>query len=208
MYLLTKTATRFDDPWPVGVIEDCLPTEVADHLAERFYDVSEDLPYAYKPYKGKVAMQPLLHTSIFKDFFEINWECRKKLSRDVHEFFDLPYDSKCDMDHINWVSYFPDRSEPVRPWHIDNFDKKFQFLLYLGKSDPEPSFEMNDSKEGEPKRTFDFKHNRLIFFYNNTEGNCWHRYWSKRDDNRLTVNFNIRYENELKYRGIPDKYIR
>lgn len=195
MFLLDKKPTIIEKPWKLAMIDDCLPTDVADHLASNYPEFNR--PTRHGPRPARIETQdtgPYLKTSaaahlddeVFKHFFIENWSRKKELNEIAHEVLGIKESDNCEIERWNWMYAPPsDRTEEIRPWHVDQPEKKLQFILYLGDNTDFTTFEARYGLNGETQFTMPFKHNRLIFWQAGIQ--TYHRFFYTEKD-RKTLN--------------------
>ena len=186
VFLLDKKPTIIEKPWKLAIIDDCLPTDIADYLAFNYPQFNDPtiINTGSGPYLKKSALANL-DDKIFKDFFVENWSRKSELNQIAHEELGIKMNDDCEIERWNWMYAEPnDRTKEIRPWHVDQPEKKLQFILYLGDNTDFTTFEARYGN-GETQFTMPFKHNRLIFWQAGIQ--TYHRFFYTEKD-RKTLN--------------------
>jgi hypothetical protein len=172
MYLFEKEYTFNTHPYPYLIIENVLPKDVADKLAEEF---PTDLGWGTDKYNAINYPKD----SIWEEFYNTNMSH----IRDIIDILDTAFQKEPSetnrVPKVNYTYYEDTEKRMLRGWHVDAEDKKYQILLYLGDLLEGGEIEMWN---GTDIVSFPFKHNRMIAWYNNTNPDngilTHHRYFS------------------------------
>ena len=206
MYLFDKSHTLIESPWKMGIIEDALPKAVADYLADNFLSKEFEHQPQYHAYQKVGAAN--YDDPVFKEFFLAQWNNRGKTNRFLNQVFGGQDHTESIIDSFSFNVHKPDpKCNIARDWHTDLPNKKFQAILYLGKSTDTVTFEMSSDPSKGAERSFTMQHNRLVFW--NSTPETHHKFYFT-PNQRCTVVMTGHYKDQVnsKYRGIPSELLK
>lgn len=185
MFLLKNTPHVHNDPFPHFVIDNALPEDVASYMLDNFPDAG---PSA-KEQKYNQVRGGYKDDAVFASFESLN-----DLMQD--DIFELVDDAFTDFTTDQYtLSDFTYRKEPpqwppvlLKDWHIDQPNKKYHAMVYLGDGDG-GWLEMRNDKRNIEKR-YEYTHNRLIMWRNDAD--ALHRFWTS-NNSRHTIGFAVQY---------------
>lgn len=187
MYLLDKLPKFQSQPWKHIVIDDALPSEVADGLLSEWKRDRHRWQWGSMnaPYDGTMLHVPPVENELHHDFFVENFSRRREIYNTLCDYFQIPTEKGVDLDHWKYVEY-PRKNtySLIRNWHDDLPDKKFHIMYYLGKDVLNGYFEALNKQTGVEIK-YPFRHNRLIIWHN-VPGTT-HRFGNAVGDRRRTM---------------------
>lgn len=162
MFLLEQPYKKLDLPWPMIVIDNVLPIDVANKMENEF------------PVAGGKLKNPESLNGVFKDFYRVNYVIEHdKIIQTLDQIFNERYERNVKLNHIAFRDYVDHEMRIARDWHTDLLDKKYHMMLYLGQK-PGGYFEARNSQG--ITASFPYTHNRLICWRNTPDTE--HRWFS------------------------------
>lgn len=163
MYLFDQKYQYFEEPWPHIVIENVLPEDAAGRMLNNWPDnlpprgLGDPTYYEDQWFSG-------CKDKVFDDFERVNFiDKADDVLKALAETFNEPVFDDCDIDGL---MYRDDKFSnlPLRDWHVDNPNKKYHGMLYIGSGE-NSEFVARNEKTGIDK-TYEYRHNRLIMWRN------------------------------------------
>ncbi len=186
MYLFDRPYQYFNEPWPHIVIENVLPDDVADYMLKNW---PEGQPYGSWVRNFGAGNDDPVHAKFERVNFIERTDDILKTSAEIfgdNDVFD------CDLDGLIYRDLKSDESYLVRDWHIDNPEKKYHGMLYIG-SGKDASFVARHDKTGLEK-VYEYKHNRFLWWRNTPE--TMHKFYSG-TGSRKTISISADFIGEL-----------
>lgn len=185
-----------EKPWKHMVVRNFMPTHVADWMVENYLPDQKGQPSktGYEGTKGiNVDFEKAGDNSHFirlmKQYFwnhqhRWNWFLQKRLDPNGVDFgFSI-------KRFAGYVTEPRETNELVRGWHVDEPEKKYHILFYLGHCKEGGEFELRN-KEGDTL-VYPMEHNRLIIWRNTDVAEHQFRYPT--DHDRLTISIALEYD--------------
>lgn len=193
MYLLNNIPKMQSLPWPHLVIDDALPSDVADGLLSEWMRDRDRWKWSLmeEPYDGQILVQPPVENEFHFDFFMENFCRRREMYDTLCRYFSIKPEKNVELDHWKYIEYPRKKSYSlIRGWHDDNDDKLFHIMYYLGNEELlNGNFEARDHKTGTEVK-YPFRHNRLIIWHN--APGTTHRFGNSIGDRRRTMSICFR----------------
>ena len=192
MFLFDRPYQYFEEPWPHIIIENVLPEDAAERMLNNWPDnlpprgLGDPAYYEDKWFSDH-------KDQVFDDFEQVNFIDRADdVLKALAEAFNEPVFDDCDIDGLMYrddkFSNLPAKQKTaqdligkienvisetgeiigqkkiMRGWHLDNPNKKYHGMLYIGSGE-NSEFVAGNEKTGIDK-TYEYRHNRLIMWRN------------------------------------------
>lgn len=175
-------------PWRHFVVDDFLPEKILSKLEQDF--IQEEM---YRGIYKELSAQCIYECEEMTGHFMHDYflEFIKKNEESVLEFFKKELQDEPDEDlEIKRIRYTEVANTPkekyVREMHVDNPDKYFQSIFYMGDCTTGGNLWMSDkSKDSTAIIRYEFTRNRWIGWKN--EEGTWHAFSSPVHGKRQTV---------------------
>ena len=175
MYLLEQDYKKIDNPWPMIIIEDVLPTVVANHMKDNW------------PVHNDRLKTPYLDDPVFAKFYQVNFKERSQdIIRDLDRMFDQE-SKNVKLNHLIYIDQIDTERKLTREFHTDNLKKKYHLMFYIGDA---PGGEFEACNKHGDILTLPYQHNRLIIWHNTEQ--TMHR-WYSAIGSRKTMSIAVNY---------------
>lgn len=191
MYLLDQDYKYYSRPFPHIVIDNAMPEDVAQYMLKNFpkcgmfkKDASEHEKNNWQ-HRGNYDSDP-----VFKQFAEVNQKVKaKEFISTLDQIFSQNTDN-LKITPLTFRDQMPKNpKECLRDWHLDDLNKKYHGLLYLGTGEA-GELEMKNIYDGEEK-SYEYRHNRFILWLNNEES--LHRFFTSVNQFRKTISIALEF---------------
>ena len=185
MYLFDKPYQYFTEPWPHIVIENVLPDDVAEYMLNNW---PEGQDYGVIKTFGAGNDDP-----VHAEFERVNFiERADDILMTSAQIFNDDDAFDCDLDGLIYRDLKADEPCLVRDWHIDNTEKKYHGILYIGSVKDAAFVARND--ETCLEKVYEYEHNRFLWWRNTPE--TMHKFYSG-TGSRKTISISADFIGEL-----------